>query len=126
MIDAKWAKEFAQEWVDSWNAHDINRILSHYVDDFEMRSPIIVERMGIASGVLKGKKAVSHYWAPALTASPPLKFVLHDVLVGTDAIALYYYNVTRGRMVVEVLTFNEQRQVVTGSAHYAEAPLVGK
>jgi ketosteroid isomerase-like protein len=121
MIDAKWANEFAQEWIDSWNAHDIDRILSHYVDDFEMRSPIIVERMGIASGVLKGKTAVKSYWAPVLTASPPLKFVLHDVLVGISAVALYYYNVTRGRMVVEVLTFNDQRQVVTGSAHYAEA-----
>ena len=120
MIDAKWATEFAQEWIDAWNAHDLTRILSHYTDDFEMRSPIIVERMGIASGVLKGKKAVSPYWAPALTTSPPLKFVLHDVLVGTNAIALYYYNVTRGRMVVEVLTFNDQHQVVTGSAHYAE------
>ncbi len=120
MIDTKWAKEFAQEWIDSWNAHDLSRILSHYADDFEMRSPIIVERMGIASGVLKGKKSVSPYWAPALTGSPPLKFVLHDVLVGTNAIALYYYNVTRGRMVVEVLTFNDQREVVTGSAHYAE------
>jgi ketosteroid isomerase-like protein len=123
MIDSKWAREFAHEWIDSWNAHDLNRILSHYADDFEMRSPIIVERMGIASGVLKGKKAVSPYWAPALAAStsPPLKFVLHDVLVGTDAVALYYYNVTRGKMVVEVLTFNDQRQVVTGSAHYAES-----
>lgn len=37
MIDAKWAKGFAQEWIDSSNAHDIHRILSHYVDDFEMR-----------------------------------------------------------------------------------------
>jgi len=26
MIDAKWAKEFAQEWIDSWNAHDIHRM----------------------------------------------------------------------------------------------------
>jgi hypothetical protein len=32
----------------SWNALDIERILSHYTDDFEMRSPIIIEPMGIA------------------------------------------------------------------------------
>ena len=46
--------------------------------------------------------------------------MLHDVLVGTNAITLYYYNVTRGRMVAEVLTFNDRRQVVSGSAHYSE------
>jgi len=120
MIDAKWAKEFAQEWIDAWNAHDMDRILSHYIDDFEMRSPLIVERMGIASGVLKGKTAVRPYWEGALAASPLLKFVLHDVLVGTNAIALYYHSVTKGGMVIEHLTFNEQHQVVSGSALYAE------
>jgi hypothetical protein len=122
MIDAKWAKEFALEWIESWNAHDLDRILSHYADDFEMRSPVIVERMGIATGVIKGKKAASAYWGPALTTSPTLKFVLHDVLLGIDAITIYYYNVTRGRMVAEVLTFNAQRQAVSGSAHYAVEP----
>jgi ketosteroid isomerase-like protein len=121
MIDPKWAKEFAQEWIDAWNAHDITRVLSHYTDDFEMRSPLIIERMGVASGMLKGKHAVRPYWEGALAASPQLKFVLHDVLVGTNAIALYYYSVTKDRMVVELLTFNEQRQVVSGSALYAEA-----
>jgi hypothetical protein len=122
MIDAKWAKEFALEWIEAWNAHDLERILSHYTDDFEMRSPVIVERMGIANGVLKGKKAVGVYWAPALTAPSQLKFVLHDVLLGTNAITLYYYNVTRGRMVVEILALNEKNQVVSGSAHYAAEP----
>ena len=119
MIDAKWAREFAAEWIEAWNAHDLGRIVSHYTDDFEMRSPIIVERRGIASWVLKGKQAVGAYWEPGLTASSPLKFVLHDVLVGTNSIALYYYNVTRGRMVAEILILNDQHQVVSGSAHYA-------
>ena len=120
MIDAKWAKEFAQEWIDAWNAHDLTRILSHYTDDFEMRSPIIIERMGVASGLLMGKKAVGSYWEGAVGASSSLKFVLHDVLVGTDAITVYYYNVVRRKMVAEVLTFNDRRQVVSGSAHYSE------
>lgn len=122
MIDEKWAKEFAAEWIESWNSHDLDRILSHYTDDFEMRSPIIVERVGIPSGVLKGKKAVGEYWGPALATSPPIKFVLHDVLLGIGTITLYYHNVTRGRMVTEVLTFNDQRQVVSGSAQYGVDP----
>src|SRR5438876_10821997 len=57
MIDREWAEAFAREWVDAWNAHDLERILSHYTDDFEMASPLIVERMGVASGRLKGKEA---------------------------------------------------------------------
>jgi ketosteroid isomerase-like protein len=119
MIDAMWAKEFALEWIEAWNAHDLSRMLFHYTDDFEMRSPIIAERMGVADGVLKGKKAVGAYWTPAFTGSQQLKFVLHDVLVGTDSIALYYYNVKRGRMVAEIITLNDKHQVTIGSAHYA-------
>ena len=55
MIDRDWAEAFAREWVDAWNAHDIERILSHYTDDFEMTSPLIVERTLSPNGRLKGK-----------------------------------------------------------------------
>ena len=121
MIDADWAKEFAHEWIAAWNAHDIERILSHYAEDFEMRSPLIVERMGVGSAVLKGKVAVRPYWERALAATPPPHFELREVLVGADAIALHYRSVSRNRNVVEVLTFNAQRAVVSGSAFYGEA-----
>jgi ketosteroid isomerase-like protein len=119
VIDANGARALAQEWIDAWNANDLERILSHYTDDFEMRSPIIIERMGVASGVLKGKAAVRTYWERALAASAPVRFELIDVTVGVDAVALYYYNVSRGRNVVEVLTLDAQGRIVSGAAHYA-------
>ena len=42
-MDHKFAEHFAADWIDSWNAHDLNRILSHYTDDFEMASPVIIQ-----------------------------------------------------------------------------------
>ena len=33
---------WAKEWIEAWNAHDADRVLSHYADDFEMSSPYIV------------------------------------------------------------------------------------
>jgi len=120
MIDPKWATQFAQEWIAAWNAHGLERILSHYAEDFEMRSPFIVEYMGGASGVLKGKTAIRPYWERGLARNPTLHFELRDLMIGVDAIALYYWSVSRNRNVVEVLTFNEQRAVVGGSALYAE------
>ena len=38
MIDSTWAHEFAREWIAAWNSHDLELILSHYADDFEMAS----------------------------------------------------------------------------------------
>jgi ketosteroid isomerase-like protein len=118
MLDISWAHEFAVEWIAAWNEHDLERILSHYTDDFEMQSPFISERMGVASGVLKGKDAIRPYWQLGLSATPPLHFELRDVLVGVDTIALYYLSTTRGRMVAEVLRFNAQGRVVSGAGLY--------
>ena len=50
---------------------------------------------------LRGKAAVRAYWAPSLTADPPLEFELMDVLVGVDSLTLYYRN--RGRRVARCL-----------------------
>jgi hypothetical protein len=85
-----------------------------------MRSPLIVERMDVSSGVLKGKEAVRPYWQKGLAARPPLHFELQDTLVGVDTIALYYLSTVRNKMVVEVLRFNDQGRVVNAAGLYSQ------
>jgi hypothetical protein len=120
MIEQEFAQEFAREWIDAWNAHDLERILAHYSDDFEMSSPLIVERARVPSGVLQGKQAITPYWQRGLAGSPPLHFELDFVTCGVASITLVYRN-HRGQRATEVLFFNEQRQVIRGVAHYAPA-----
>ena len=43
------ASEFACEWIEAWNAHDLGRVLAHYDDDFEMSSPFIEALAGEAA-----------------------------------------------------------------------------
>lgn len=78
MIAREWALAFATEWIDAWNAHDMNRILSHYTDDFELSSPLMAERLSQSQGVLRGKNAVREYWRPSLSLDPPLQFELGE------------------------------------------------
>ena len=115
-IDQAFARNFAQHWIESWNTHDLDSILSHYTDDFEMYSPLIVERMGVAEGKLQGKAAVSQYWAKGLAAKPSLHFELVDVLSGVDSVIIYY----RGRkgMAAEIFYFNDEGKVFKAAAHY--------
>lgn len=120
MIDSTWAHEFAREWIAAWNSHDLERILSHYTDDFEMSSPLIIERMQEPSGKLKGKEQIMPYWQKGLAAAPPLQFELLDVFAGVDSIVIYYRSIGR-KMACEVLFFNAQRLVVQGVAHYGSA-----
>jgi hypothetical protein len=117
MIDKKFAEHFARDWIDSWNSHDLDRILAHYTDQFEMSSPVIIEIAGEASGTLKGKDAVGAYWAKALSLIPDLWFELVTTLIGVNSITLYYKG-TRG-LSAEVFHFGSDQKVLRAYAHYA-------
>lgn len=116
MIDKAFADHFAADWIDSWNKHDLDRILSHYTDDFEMSSPAIVKIASDPSGTLKGKIAVGAYWAKALRLIPNLHFELVATLVGVDSVTLYY-NGGRGAS-AEVFHFNREGKINKAFAHY--------
>lgn len=117
MITREFADHFTQEWIDSWNSHDLERILSHYTDDFEMSSPYIAQIAGEPSGVLKGKAAVAAYWAKALERAPTLHFELHLTLVGAESLVIYYRG-ARG-MAAEIFFFTPNGTVTKSCAHYA-------
>ena len=120
MIDTAWAHDFAREWIAAWNSHDLERILSHYTDDFEMAAPLIIERMRETSGKLKGKDRIRPYWQMGLVAVPPLRFELIAVFSGVDSIVIHYRSIGR-RMVCEVLFFNAQGLATRGIANYGDA-----
>lgn len=118
MLEPAWALEFAREWIAAWNAHDMERILAHYTDDFTMASPLIVERLGHPEGTLTGKAAVQEYWRPSLALDPPLRFELIDALAGVSQITIYYHNVGR-RVVAETLFFNTAGLVTHGFSQWS-------
>jgi ketosteroid isomerase-like protein len=117
MIPSKDTQAFAREWVDSWNSHDLDRILSHYADDFQMTSPFIAQLMNEPTGTIKGKENVRVYWARALERIPDLHFDLIEVLAGVDSITIYYHAVF-GKRAAEVLFFDESGKVRRAIAHY--------
>ena len=117
MITREFADHFTQEWIESWNSHNLERILSHYTDDFEMSSPYIAQIAGESAGVLKGKAAIAAYWAKALERMPTLHFEMHSTLVGAESLVIYYRG-TRG-MAAEFFLFDPHRKVTKSCAHYA-------
>ena len=111
------AKQFAKEWVESWNSHDMQRILAHYAEDIEITTPMIKLAGGIESGSLKGKAAVAHYWNRAFKKVPDLHFELVDVTEGIDSIALYYKSIMN-KMAIEVMFFDANGKVCRMHAFY--------
>jgi ketosteroid isomerase-like protein len=119
MLTPEHARRFAEDWIAAWNAHDLQRILSHYTDEFEMRSPYIRELAGEPSGILQGKAAVGAYWSNALAKFPDLNFELIEVLTGADSVAVSYFGRGR-RRACEVFFFDDKGRVARSVAHYGE------
>ena len=112
-----FARQFAQEWVNAWNAHNLDLVLEHYEEDFVLQSPMITTITGDPSGRLLGKTAVRSYWSAALQRLPSLHFDLLDVLLGADCVTLYYRG-HRG-LVAETFFFNDGAKVVQAAATYS-------
>lgn len=115
-MEKSFAQHFADEWIAAWNSRDLERILAHYEEDFEMSSPIIPVLVGEISGTLKGKAAVGAYWAKALEKVPTLRFELLTVLAGVNSVTIYYKG-HRG-LAAEVLHFSSGGKVRAAFAHY--------
>ena len=88
--EAAWA--FASNWERAWNAHDLNAILAHFVDDIVFSSPVAERIVPGWCGVIRGKGALRAYWAEGLRLIPDLRFVVLDVFVGVDVRVLSYRN----------------------------------
>ena len=116
-LPSGFAERFAADWIAAWNSHDLDRVLTHYEDDFEMSSPLIATIAGEPSGKLRGIGAVRAYWSKALQKIPDLHFELVTTLVGVDSVTLYYSG-HRG-LSAEVLYFGPTGNVRAAFAHYS-------
>ncbi len=117
-MEKGFTERFARDWIAAWNSHDLERVLEHYEDSFEMTSPFIAAIAGEPSGKLRGKAAVRAYWAKALQLVPHLHFELLTALDGVDSVTVYYRR-HRG-LAAEVLHFGPGGKVRRAFAHYAE------
>jgi ketosteroid isomerase-like protein len=117
-LQGSFAREFAQEWIEAWNSHDLERILSHYDDDVRLVSPIALKLLNNGDGSVHGKAALREYFRRGLEAFPTLHFDLIEVLRGVDTIVLYYANKVRGNQTAEVMQLTPAGKVSRIWANY--------
>jgi hypothetical protein len=117
MLNAAEADDLARHWIEAWNDHDLERILSHYADDVVFSSPFI-QKMGMSpSGAIVGTQALLAYFKAALARYPTLTFRLHAVFRGIDSVTLLYESVN-GLLAAETMVLNQRHQVSRVLAQY--------
>jgi hypothetical protein len=119
-VPAGLIAEFEREWIDAWNAHDIDRILAHYRDDVRFVSPFAA-RAGARHGQVRGVTALRDYFELGLASYPGLHFQPIAALGGIGSIALHYRSV-EDRQAIEVMELDARGQVWRAAAYYGAAP----
>lgn len=117
MVSQQKANQIAQDWIQAWNLHDLEAILSHYADDIEFTSPFVVKLLGNPNGTIRGKESLRDYFAKGLATYPELKFELLQVLVGVESLTIYYRSV-KELLAAEVMILNSEDAIVKVIAHY--------
>lgn len=117
MITANEAWDMARHWVQAWNSHDLDEIMSHYGESVVLVSPVAVRILGDPSGTVVGKEALRLYFKRGLEAYPDLKFELVDVMWGLSSLVLYYVN-QRGTKTGEFMELDANGKIVRVVANY--------
>lgn len=118
MLTEENAHKFAEEWIAAWNSRDLDRIMSHYVENVVLISPVAAKLLNDPSGAVKGKQALRAYFKKGLEAYPQLKFELIETMWGLSSIVLYYVN-QKGTKSGEFMEFNDAGKVIKVVANYS-------
>jgi predicted ester cyclase len=118
MLTEAEARQFARDWIDAWNSHDLDAILSHYAPDAVLVSPAAARLLQDPSGTVAGKEALRSYFKRGLEAFPNVVFELEDVLWGISSIVLYFKN-QRGTMTGEFMEIDSSGKVIRVVANYS-------
>jgi hypothetical protein len=117
-MDEQQAKKLAAHWIESWNSHDLDRIMDHYDDDIILTSPVAARLLNDPEGAVRGKQALRSYFSKGLAFYPDLKFHLLDTLWGLHTLVLYYRN-QNGARTAEFMEIEENGKVSRVIANYA-------
>ena len=118
MLSEEDANRLGEEWIEAWNKHDLDAILSHYSDDVEFVSPFVVRVLGEPSGTVRGSEALRDYVSRGLLRFPDLHFDLGRALPGINSVTLYYKSVN-DLQAAEVMELNEEGKIRRVLCHYA-------
>jgi len=123
-MDAFSAEWIAHEWITAWNAHDLERILSHYSEDVALSSEMVRTVTGRPEATVVGKEALRQYWRQGLDRFPDLQFKPINAYPGANSLVLVYHAVS-GLVGAEFMRFNSDGKICEVHAHYRPAGASG-
>ncbi|HEX4437168.1 MAG TPA: nuclear transport factor 2 family protein [Solirubrobacteraceae bacterium] len=111
------ATELAAEWVEAWNAHDLDAILDLYAPGIVFQTPTIIDSLGIPDGRVEGLVDLREHFSRGLARLPDLHFELEQVYCGVRSLAVTY-RWADGTPVCELHEYDAQERIERVQALY--------
>ena len=118
MLTEDKARHLAAHWIQAWNSHDLDEIMSHYGEDVVLVSPVAARILNDPSGTVRGKLALRAYFKRGLDAYPNLTFDLTDVMWGLFTVVVCYVN-QKGTKTAEFMEVDSNGMIVRVVANYS-------
>ncbi len=83
-------QETIDNWIDSWNSHDLEKIMDSYAETAELYDPKIKEIYPNRLTIV-GKEGIKNYYRVVLKLFPELKIKPRGLWIKGDEALLEYY-----------------------------------
>lgn len=92
----------AERWIDAFNRHDLEGLLTLYDDHAEHYSPKLKLRQPETKGYIKGKDALRAWWQDAFDRLPTLRYHLLDLTPFHNRVFMEYIRKVEGEEDLQV------------------------
>ncbi len=116
-LDDASAARLGAEWIDAWNAHDLDAIMALYSPDVIFQTPTAIASLGIPDGRISGAERLREHFSRGLERLPDLRFDLERVYAGVRSIAITY-TWADGTPVAELHEYDENELIERVQALY--------
>jgi ketosteroid isomerase-like protein len=113
-------QHIAEDWIDAWNAHDLDRISHHYAENVVFEANTVMARWNREDGRLAGRAEVREQFRKGLELAPDLHFTLEEVFLAPSGYAVLYRR-ENGNRVIDSVVLDEQGLAVHVTAFYSAA-----
>ena len=88
--------EIAKKWLDAFNGHDVEGILSLYSDQAEHYSPKLKVQQPGTKGLIKGKDALRSWWKDSFDRLPSLQYEIIQLTPFDNRVFMEYLRHVEG------------------------------